>query len=70
MEFVRGQVIINIVWILENGGVICASLGVRGGRWYLDGKGGDGGTWATPEKLLFVLDISYNLIMRCNTASP
>jgi hypothetical protein len=27
-------------------------------------KGGVGGTWATPEKLLFVLDISYNLIMR------
>ena len=25
-----GQVKINVVWILENGGVICAFLGVEG----------------------------------------
>jgi hypothetical protein len=30
-------------WILESSGVICASLGVRGGRWYLMPKGGVGG---------------------------
>lgn len=40
-------------WILENGGVICASLGVRGGRWYLMPKGGVGGRWITPKSCFF-----------------
>jgi len=30
VEFVRGQVIINVVWILESRGVVCVSLGVEG----------------------------------------
>jgi len=42
VEFVRGQVIINVVWILENSGIVRASLGVKGGRWYLMPKGGGG----------------------------
>ena len=68
MEFIRGQIIINVVWILENGGVVCASLGVGGGRWYLMPKGGVGGSGGATQNLIFLWIIRYNIITRCNCA--
>ena len=67
MEFVRGQVIINVVGILESRGVVHVSLGVerRDGTKLVKGGMGVG---IVPRLLYICPPIRYNIITRCNCA--
>jgi hypothetical protein len=55
--------------ILEFGGVVCVSLGVVGADGTQSGFRGVGGTGGAGGKLTYGMGISYNIIMRCNSAS-
>jgi hypothetical protein len=55
------------VWVLKKSGIVCASFGVEGRGTPVVDSGG-WGVGRRRENFTYAPTISYNIIMRCNSA--